>query len=124
MATQGFWRSLSLVESTGMARSTAFQSPRTHNNAFAVMHRRLRIAAYLAVAWCLIVFFYGLATYPDAPYKACNSPTGYCGKGGKLHTESEYQAQQSWERTLSISWPLGILAAIYLGRTRRAVERK
>lgn len=78
----------------------------------------------MAVAWCFIVFAYGLAKYPDAPYKACRSPAGYCGKGGTIHTESEYKAQQTWERTLLVSWPFGILAAIYLARTRKDAERK
>lgn len=82
-------------------------------------HLGLRIAAYLVVAWCVAVFGYGLTTYSDAPIKACGSASGYCGKTGKLHTAAEFHAEKSWERTLLFSWPLGVLAAIYLVRTRR-----
>lgn len=85
------------------------------------MSRALRVASYAVVAWCFVLFFYGLASFPDAPYKVCNSTYGYCGKTGHPHTTEEYEAQHTWERALLISWPFGILAAIYLVRTRRSV---
>jgi hypothetical protein len=43
---------------------------------------------------------------------------GYCGKNGKSHTEAEYRTERIWERTLLISWPLGIVAGIYLSRKK------
>jgi hypothetical protein len=88
------------------------------------MHRGLRPIAYVAVASCLGIFVYGLAVYPDAPYKACSSSLGYCGKSGRPHTEAEYRSQQVWERTLLVSAPFGILAAIYLARTTKASGSK
>ena len=88
------------------------------------MHRALRPLAYVAVASCLGVFGYGLAVYPDAPYKACSSLAGYCGKSGRPHTEAEYRSQQVWERTLLVSSSFGILAAIYLVRTANGSGNK
>ena len=88
------------------------------------MHRALRSIAYVAIASCLGVFGYGLAVYPDAPYKACDSSAGYCGKNGRSHTEAEYRSQQVWERTLLVLSPFGILAGIYLARTTKASRSK
>ena len=78
-----------------------------------------KIAAAILFAWTLGLFVYGLAVFPDSPYKPCDGPGGYCGKGGRPHIASEYQAQQKWQTALFISAPLGILAGIYLFRRRR-----
>ena len=79
----------------------------------------LKVAACVVLAWTLLLFVYGLATYPDAPYKACNSASGYCGKTRLSHTESEFHAEQKWETAILVSAPFGILAAIYLVRSRK-----
>jgi hypothetical protein len=90
------------------------------------MNKSPRIALLLAplvIVWCLGLFAYGLALYPDAPYKACNSAGNYCGKTGHLHTEKEYESQQQWQRALLVSFPFGILAGIYLARRKRGASR-
>ena len=79
----------------------------------------LKVTSYLVAGWCLLVFAFGLFSFPDAPFKPCTAEAGYCGKTGQPHTKSEYEAQVLWERTLLVSWPFGIAAAIYLSRLRR-----
>jgi hypothetical protein len=84
------------------------------------MKRLARVTCMAVVAWCFIVFAYGLYSYPDAPYKPCKAAPGYCGKTGLSHTELEYHAQKLWERALLISWPCGILAALCLRQIRKS----
>jgi hypothetical protein len=74
--------------------------------------------AKVLVAWCLCLFVFGLLSYPDAPYRPCDGTSGYCGKSGRPHTKKEFESQQTWERLVLFSWPIGIIAGIYLTRRR------
>jgi hypothetical protein len=88
------------------------------------MQRVLRASSYVAFAWFLVIFFYGLANFPDAPYKACESAYGYCGKTGYPRTEAEFRAQQTWERVLLFSSPFAFLAVGYFAWHRRKSQMK
>ena len=83
------------------------------------MNRALKLTSAAACVWALLVFGYGLVSFPDAPYKPCNSTTGYCGKNGAPHTEGDFRAERTWSGVLIVSWSLGIISAIYLSRSRR-----
>lgn len=64
----------------------------------------------------IAVFGYGFITYPDAPFKECATPSGYCGKTGKSHTAQEYHAFIKWQTTLFIVLPAGAIAIFILRR--------
>ncbi|WBS05570.1 hypothetical protein OU994_15410 [Pseudoduganella sp. SL102] len=81
-------------------------------------HFKLQALSFAIVACCLAVFFYGLITYPDAPYKPCvDGP--YCGKTGKHHSYETYRDWNRWEGVLIACWPFGLLAAFGLNRLRK-----
>jgi hypothetical protein len=63
-----------------------------------------------------LVFYYGVFVYPDSPIDPCSGPTGYCGKQGQPHSLAEYQDFAHWQTTLSIVWPVGMLALAFLYR--------
>ena len=86
------------------------------------MKQAAKIVAYAAVGWCIAIFIFGLVSFPDAPYKPCNSSEGYCGKGGRSHTLAEYELQHTWEKVLFASWPFGMLAAYFLCRKKKASQ--
>lgn len=67
----------------------------------------------------LVIFFYGLIRYPDAPIKPCAVASGFCGKQNQARTLAEYEAFKRWETLLMICWPIGTVALIALGTRRR-----
>lgn len=82
------------------------------------MKPHMKIIAAILLAWTLGIFVYGLAVYPDAPYKPCDGPGGYCGKGKRPHIESEFRSEQTWQWMMLASAPFGILSGIYLFRRK------
>ena len=77
-----------------------------------------RTIAYVVIGWCLTIFVYGFATFPDAPWKACGDGH-FCGKMKQVHSFSEYQAFTRWETALFISWPFGIACVVWLRRAKK-----
>ena len=84
-------------------------------------HPILQALCLGVVAWCLALFFYGLFTYPDSPYKWCGGQA-YCGKRGSVYTYETYEAWKQWLGMLFASWPFGMLAGFALKRLRRDVS--
>ena len=70
----------------------------------------------------LAVFVYGLLEYPDAPIRPCTGSSGFCGKQGQPHTYSEYRQFESWQTTLIVVWPVGMLIAFLLNRKRSKLD--
>jgi hypothetical protein len=79
-----------------------------------------RRLAQVVIGCCLAVFVFGFIHYPDAPIRPCGLLDGahYCGKLGGAHTREEFERFTLWQRTLYISWPFGIIGALYLRRQR------
>jgi len=74
------------------------------------------------------VFLYIMTRFPDNPIHKCEPSRnyalkvhsdGYCGKQGQPHTEEDYHAFQTWQTTLFIIWPIGIVALGILQRERK-----
>lgn len=62
----------------------------------------------LALAGTLL---YGVVRYPDAPLRPAGN--GYVGKGGRPHTEEEYEDFTRWESATLIAFPTCLaLAAV------------
>jgi len=69
----------------------------------------LQIILFLIIGFCLVVFLYGIANFPDAPYKFCvNGP--YCGKTGKYHSFETYSNWKQWEKIFFSCLPFGIFS--------------
>lgn len=69
----------------------------------------LQAILFLIIGFCLTVFLYGIANFPDAPYKFCvNGP--YCGKTGKYHPLETYSKWKQWEKFFFICFPFGIIS--------------
>jgi hypothetical protein len=79
---------------------------------------RLRLVLICAVVIAIAVFFYGFLRYPDAPFHACQTAAGYCGKWGKPHTADEYRGFIAWQRMLVLLWPLAMIAAFILYKNK------
>lgn len=75
---------------------------------------------HIFLGWYFAVFFYGVISFPDAPYKLCG-PAVYCGKGHPphQHTESEYNAFSAWQAILIASVPIGIFGGVILKERKR-----
>lgn len=76
-----------------------------------------RYFSYAVIAWCLLLLGYGVAVFPDAPYRPCAASSGYCGKSGSPHEESEFRALKRWEHVMFLSWPCGILVGLVVGKS-------
>ena len=70
----------------------------------------VRVIPKLVIAWCLLVLFYGIVSFPDAPFRPCDDGA-YCGKQGAHHTAQEYARFDRWQTMLIVSWPFGLLVA-------------
>ncbi|MEW6761898.1 MAG: hypothetical protein AB1437_13840 [Pseudomonadota bacterium] len=81
-------------------------------------HLKLQALCFCLVLWCLGLFFYGLFTYPDAPYKWCGA-WEYCGKRGSVIAQATFEDWKHWQGMLFASWPFGMLAGYGLKRLRR-----
>ena len=68
------------------------------------------------------VFFYGWFKYPDAPIQACAGKLGYCGKQGQPHSFLEYRQFMTWQTTLFVVWPMGMLIAFGLNKWRSKLD--
>ena len=69
------------------------------------------------LTWCILAvmgvwFLGGMVRFPDSPIHPC--PTGFCGKQGQPHTESDYHLHGIWSRILIFGWPLGMFALALL----------
>lgn len=82
-------------------------------------HYKLQALLFAMVGVCFALLFYGLVTYPDAPYKFCQAGH-YCGKSGKPYSYQTYRDHQRWETWLFVCWPFGMLAGFGLGKLRKA----
>ena len=86
-------------------------------NSVPMMRRLLTGLAAVVVAWCAALFVYGVVSFPANPYKPCGADA-YCDKVGRQHSRAEFEAFSHWNRMLSWSWPLGILAIAAIQRMR------
>ncbi|KQQ40054.1 hypothetical protein ASF61_04445 [Duganella sp. Leaf126] len=77
----------------------------------------VRFLLMAVLAWFLLIFAYGIATYPDAPIKPGNNGT-YTGKTHRQHTEAEYYAFLRWQTLLMVSGPFGLAAGLILPRLK------
>ena len=73
------------------------------------------LTAVIAIGMA-IVFFYGIARFPDAPIHEC--ATGFCGKQGQAHTIADYHAFSVWQTTIFIVWPIGLIFLTLLQRDK------
>jgi len=87
---------------------------------------RLQVFLFCIVGLCMVLFFYGMATYTDAPYKPCYSSEHggefngqYCGKRGAVQPIEKVEGWKQWEGLLFASWPFGMLAGYALQRLRK-----
>jgi hypothetical protein len=81
------------------------------------MARFLAVIVVPVVTWMLVLFAYGIFSYPDGPIRQCTSH-GYCGKQGQPHTEREYRRYLAWQTTIEWSWPPGLLILFLANRKR------
>jgi hypothetical protein len=81
-------------------------------------HFKLQALSLGILVCCLVVFFYGLIMFPDAPYKQCVDDP-YCGKTGKFHSYETHENWKGWEGALFVCWPFGLLASYGLRRLRK-----
>jgi len=77
------------------------------------------LLSYIIGAVMLAVLIYGCVQFYDAPLRECAN--GYCGKGGKLHTASEYRVFNIWQTAVLIVWPIGMGVVMFLQRNRLRV---
>jgi hypothetical protein len=61
----------------------------------------------------LVVFFYGAIRFSDGPIHQC-AEHGFCGKQQQPHSLADYQAFITWQDTLFIIWPIGMVLLILL----------
>ncbi len=50
----------------------------------------------------LLMLLYAMVRFPDVPLHECAS--GYCGKGGRPHTATEYFEFLVWQSVLLVGW--------------------
>ena len=78
----------------------------------------LTITAFLFAAGTGI---YGVYNFPDAPIR--QTADGYVGKGGKAHTQEDFDAFNLWKRVLFVAFPSAFVLALAFviadGRKRR-----
>ena len=68
----------------------------------------------IIMVFMAIEFVYGMVRFFDGPLHEC--ATGFCGKQGQPHTAAEYHAYMIWQTVMLITWPLGMLTLLLLGR--------
>ena len=74
------------------------------------VRRLLRGLSIVVVIWYAVLFVYGFANFPMAPYRPCGAQS-YCDKAGRQHPKADFDAFSQWERLFFISVPFGIAAA-------------
>ena len=85
---------------------------------FVGRHIKLQAVLFAVIGVCLGVFIYGLLLYPDAPYKLC-ADGYYCGKTGISYDYEIFNKWKSWEKTLFVCWPFGLVASYVLRKLRQ-----
>ena len=86
-----------------------------------------RLLLVLTIVMCLLAGatgLYGVYKLPDAPLRKTES--GYAGKGGKPHTQEEFEAFILWQQVMFIVFPsafvLGFAYWMMEARQRRQHE--
>jgi len=79
-----------------------------------------QILAACVVTVMMATFVYGLVLFPDAPVKKCinGQPGDYCGRHGLHYTATDYATFETWQTTLFVVWPVGLLALVILLRPK------
>jgi hypothetical protein len=72
----------------------------------------------LLTAWILLLFCWGFAFYPLAPYKQCDGGH-YCDKRHHYHSSDEYDAFKLWEAILFASGLCGTASRLVEWGRRR-----
>lgn len=73
-----------------------------------------KTATYIAIAFALAWFAIGFARYPTAPFKRGNGI--YRDKGGREHSQREYEAFRRWEAAMPAAWlPFALSAVTSIG---------
>jgi hypothetical protein len=65
---------------------------------------------------------YGVYSFLDAPIK--KTENGYRGKGGKIHTQEEFEAFILWKQVMFIVFPSVFVLAFAYGITESMQRRK
>ena len=67
-----------------------------------------------------VMFFFGVGSFPDAPYNSCPTEPGYCGKWGIPHSFEEYRLYSIWQTVILITWPIGMILLFAINRFRKS----
>lgn len=84
-----------------------------------------RLLLALTMAACLLATatgIYGIYNFPDAPIR--KTAGGYAGKGGKPHTQEDYEAFILWEKAMFIVFPSGFTLGFAFAITEAARRSK
>jgi len=79
----------------------------------------------LTIVACLLAAatgLYGAYNFPDAPIRRTES--GYVGKGGKIHTQEEFEAFTRWRQVMFIVFPSAFVLGFAFGITDAMQRRK
>lgn len=84
-----------------------------------------RLLLVLTMVACLLAAatgLYGAYNFLDAPIKKTES--GYVGKGGKIHTQEEFEAFILWKQVMFIIFPSAFVLGFAFGITDAMQRRK
>jgi len=85
----------------------------------------VRLLLVLTIVMCLLAVatgLYGAYNFSDAPIRKTES--GYVGKGGKPHTQEEFEAFVLWQQVMFIVFPSAFVLGFAFGITDARQRRK
>ena len=84
--------------------------------------KRLDIFSSVIAGIMFVVFFYGLARFPDNPIRDCGN-NQYCGKQGQPHSYDDFKAFNHWTMTMLYLWPSGMFLLFYLQKEKKLLAK-
>jgi cytochrome c-type biogenesis protein CcmH/NrfG len=85
----------------------------------------VRLLLVLTIVMCLAAAatgLYGAYNFPDAPIR--ETAGVYVGKGGKIHTQEEFEAFVLWKQVMFIVFPSAFVLGFVYGITDAGQRRK
>jgi hypothetical protein len=107
-----------------MAGETTRRSEFGHNQS-QTRSALARLLLALTIVMCLLAAatgLYGVYNFLDAPIRKTES--SYVGKGGKLHTQQEFEAFILWRQVMFIVFPSAFVLGFAFGITDAMQRRK